>query len=310
MKKYIFAIATILLLGGCQQVLNDFNQSLAQNLNSNKSEDIQIPNAENLDTELKKFEQERVDFFKKFLVAEDESLEAINSKYQNSSNLISNAKREYNNLKAKALKLSKAYPNYDFDFTISGYTNYLQFGMFSTRYNSYVPDELKNYINTDEYISVYNKELGDYLTTKYYQSYLKKSYDSYSDRAMIQKSQVKNSATKEQLEREDAIFQQYMEDKKKANEKKAEQVKQERAKVKGACDKWLEKAKKDVYSLGVGDYVVYMARNEASAPAQIRAVERNTFLLYAYVRGEFYGDKSDFIPEKSLKTAPSRYCYR
>lgn len=128
MKKYIFAIATILLLGGCQQVLNDFNQSLAQNLNSNKSEDIQIPNAENLDTELKKFEQERVDFFKKFLVAEDESLEAINSKYQNSSNLISNAKREYNNLKAKALKLSKAYPNYDFDFTISGYTNYLQFG--------------------------------------------------------------------------------------------------------------------------------------------------------------------------------------
>lgn len=306
MKKYIFAIVTILLFSGCQQALNDFNQSLAQNLNSNKNEEIQIPNSDNLDTELKKFKQERVDFYKKILAVEDESLEAINSKYQNSSNLMTNAKREYNNLKAKASKLSKAYPNYDFDFTIYGYTNYLQFGMFSTRYNSYVPDELKNYINS-EYISIYNKELDDYLTTKHYQLYLKESYDSYSDRVILKKSQERDRIMREEKYKE--LEEQKIEQDK-ANKIIAEQVQKERAKVKVACDKWLEKARKDVYSLGVGDAVVNMTRKEAGGTYQIVAVEKNTFLLFAYIYGEFYGQKSDYIPERALKITPSVYCYK
>ncbi|MFY4788257.1 hypothetical protein ACOTVV_11200 [Aliarcobacter butzleri] len=304
--KYIFAIVTILLFSGCQQAINDFNQSLAQNLNSRTSEEVQIPNYDNLDTELKKFKQERVDFYKKFLVTEDESLETINSKYQDSTNLMVNAKKEYNNLRAKASKLLKTYPNYDFDFTIYGNTNFLQFGMFSTRYNSYIPDELKNYINTDEYITIYNKELGDYLTTKHYQSYLKKSYDSYPDRVMLQKSQERDRVMTEQRNKE---FAQQKIKQDKVNKIKAEQAQSERAKVKVACDNWLKQAKKDVYSLGVGDNIVEIIDGKTGIGYQIIAIEKNTFLVELFGMRS-YVQKSNHIPYNSIKNAPSVYCYK
>lgn len=306
MFKYIFTIVTILLFSGCQQALNDFNQSLTQNLNSNTNEEILIPNKENLDAELKRFKQERIDFYKKFLVAEDESLEAINLKYQNSSSIIVNAKKEYNKLRTKAIKLTKVYPNYEFDFTIYGYTNFLQFGTFSTRYNSYVPDELKNYINTDEYISIYNKELGDYLTIEHYQAYLKKSYDSYSDRMMLKKSLEKDKLMIEQRNKE---FSHQKIEMDKKNKIKYEEVKKERAKVKVACDNWLKQAKKDVYSLGVGDNIVEIIDGKAGIVYQIIAIEKNTFLV-ELLGMRSYVQKINHIPYNSIKNAPSVYCYR
>ena len=92
------------------------------------------------------------------------------------------------------------------------------------------------------------------------------------------------------------------------------QIQKDRDNVKLVCQNWLNKAKQDVYSLGVGEKIVTMKNGKAISPNTINKVEKNTFLVGTYTLWNtyerFYVQKGDCIPYEALKTAPSPYCYK
>lgn len=105
----------------------------------------------------------------------------------------------------------------------------------------------------------------------------------------------------------------YEQEEKERKIKQAEQkskIDSERKKVQNACQTWLKKSQKEVYSLGVGENIVTMYGDKAGIIYQIKSIEKNTFLVWdGFMKKNAYVPKSSFIPFSSLDNAPSKYCY-
>ncbi|AGR77179.1 hypothetical protein A7H1H_0875 [Aliarcobacter butzleri 7h1h] len=300
MKKYILAAITIIFFGGCQQALDELNKSLLQvqqNINSNFSQNtvnfnIKKVSDEELSQRFENYKTIRTKFFKKFLVKIDSTEEDFTIRFNNKEKLVNERNEIYKFLISEIdyfYDYAIKYENFkyiDREFSKTNYNNNIKYGI--TPSGSFGDSDLDS------------KYFGYYMNNGRILGYEIDTIDKYENYLAFAKS----------TQKENAIFQKRLQDNKIVKEKQIQQENKERAKVKSACESWLEKAKKDVYSLGVGDYVVNMARKEAGGTYLIRAIEKNTFLLYAYIYGQFYGQKSDYIPESALKTAPSVYCYK
>ena len=108
------------------------------------------------------------------------------------------------------------------------------------------------------------------------------------------------------------------------NEAKNKMILAERKKVEPACKKWRAEANRKVYSLGIGDTVVYT--NGGSYV--IEAINTNTFTVpnpefKRYVTRQKLGlrdvvvpsqyvylQKKKCIPQAAIQSAPSQYCYQ
>lgn len=53
-----------------------------------------------------------------------------------------------------------------------------------------------------------------------------------------------------------------------------------------------------------------MMDGKAIVVFKIKSVEKNKFLLYNSFHGQFYDDKSKYIPRYAIESAPSEYCYK
>lgn len=346
MLRYISIIFIVLSFTGCQQALDDLNKSLEEarmNLNSNQNNystnqihQQQMPKfyslaeeaaykkqlEENREIESKKeklefnkivdeleqFKKERISFYKKYLVQNYESLDQIDSRYKNSANTMHQAKNEYSIIKSKALKfwnLNKEWnlSRYiDFSLTPSGAPDYpYNFNESSELINK----ELGEYLKSRPF-DLYG-DLEDYLNVEDYQTYLKEQYNSYKSR-MAYKEMYKRW---EEEDKQKSI--KYEQEKKERKIKEAEQkskIDSERKKVQNACQTWLKKSQKEVYSLGVGENIVTMYGGKAGIIYQIKSIEKNTFLVWdGFMKKNAYVPKSSFIPFSSLDNAPSKYCY-
>ncbi len=344
--KYIFLLFIIIYFSGCQKALDDLNKSLEEsrmNLNSNQNTysknqinqqkmpkfnslaeevaykkkleengDIERKKEKlefnNLIDELKQFKEERISFYKKFLVQNYESLDQIDARYKNSANTMNEAKKEYISIKSKALKfwnLNKEWnlSRYiDFSLTPSGSPDYpYNFNESSKLINQ----ELGEYLKSrpfDLYV-----DLEDYLNVKNYQNYLKEQYNSYQSRVEKKEMQKrleeekKQNSIKYEKEKEQRKIKQ-------ANEKAT--IDAERNKVKSACQTWLKKSKEEVNSLGVGDHIVTMYNNKAGIIYKIESVEKNTFLVWDGLMKRYnHFPKTSFIPFSAFDKSPSKYCY-
>lgn len=314
MKKIILFLFIVVGFSGCQQALNDFNKSLAefeQNLNQNiitndsvsksnsLSEDnnykkeynlnetsVDVENLKPLSEEefYNEYDQYYLGWSKmleKYAVKNTESLSSIETKYKNSEKLFQELLRDAKILELKFNNL-QAYR----------YSSYRNSNKFANRYSLSKTTEIETpYVYG---FTAYNTNLEKY------QNYLKTAYSTYNSRQQsiakkIEEKKVENEEKNKLLEQE-------------------KQIQKDRDKVKLVCEKWLKKAKQDVYSLGVGEKIVIMRNGKAVSTIGITKVERNTFLVGTYTLWNtyetFYVQKSDSIPYESLKTAPSPYCYQ
>ncbi|CAM3810003.1 hypothetical protein [Arcobacter cloacae] len=316
MKKIILFLFIVVGFSGCQQALNDFNKSLAefeQNLNSNMSNsnlnqnslfegnnnsNIQREKEElnNLSAKMlseEEFYQEYDQYYKdwenileKYAVKQTEQLSSINNKYNNSDQLFKEKSIDLKKLNSKISSLQ--------DYKYSSYRN-------SSRFLSNYPLSKTKQIEEPYLMYIMGFGIFENTTTpEKYKSYLKGAYETYNDRQVniakkIEEKKVENEEKNKLLEQE-------------------KQIQKDRDKVKLVCEKWLKKAKQDVYSLGVGEKIVIMRNGKAVSTIGITKVERNTFLVGTYTLWNtyetFYVQKSDSIPYESLKTAPSPYCYK
>lgn len=305
MKKYIFALITIFSLSGCQQALNEFHQSLdqaIQNLNAQDSATSFDSLAEEAEYKKQQNEQENkvtsrtlseeefyqeydnlylnnAKFLEKYAVKKTESLDSIDTKFKNRTQLF---KEKVEDSKKIDMKFSELQ-----DYKYSKYRNSQKFQQKYHLSKSNKMEEpyiinLTDFGKIGMHTAFFNtKSLEDYT------NYLKQAYENYDARQA-------NIEKKEKQKIENKVI--------------AKKVQLERDKVKTACDNWLSKSKKAVYSLGVGDRIVDMSSGKAGMIFIIRAVEKNTFLVKLYDM-ESYVQKSNYVPYNSISNAPSKYCY-
>ncbi|WP_419677395.1 hypothetical protein ACN2EN_05775 [Aliarcobacter lanthieri] len=262
--------------------------------------------------EVNQYYQDRIDFFKSFLVKENESKESIDKKYQNSEKIVNEIKQNYAKLVEKADKynIGERYNDRNSPRNRELYE----------ALNDYLID-LPSYKFMYNYQSnfIYNLNI-DVFTTSYYQEYLKNQYATFDDRDKKRKEEelrlIENEKSK-------IKYQKLAEEqKKKAEEEKIQKqieienknkkIELERKKVQKVCADWLEKSHKEVYSLGVGELILSVRNGQIGKEFQIYNVEKNTFLVGnpSTSRDNFYIYKSDSIPYNSIKNAPSEYCYK
>lgn len=274
-----------------------------------QNEEIENQNKANegLDSILDEFRNERINFFKKFLVGNEDSLESIDEKYKNSAQIMTETNKEYIRLRNKAVELTNKYKNNKnlFDFSVIAYTPvFIQFRMFTNN----LPSGLLNKYFQYNGFNPNSIDIHQKFNQKDYQIYLKKAYEDYDFRVTLPKQgQERIESFKVEIAKNIEEKQQKLDQ---DNKVRLEKANMERAKVKKDCDKWLEKSKQEVYSLGVGEYVVKMSNGQAVATYQIKSVQKNTFLLNDYILGEFYDQISSYIPRTSIDSAPSVYCYK
>ena len=317
MKKVILCLFIAIGFSGCQQSLNDFNKSLAQfdqnlnsnirNSNANQSSLFEKNSNSNIQKEkeelnnlvsTKTFSEEEfyqeydqyyidwVNILEKYAVKKTEQISSINNKYKNSDQLF----------KEKSIDLKKSQLKSSFlqDYKYSSYRN-------SNKFLSKYPLSKTKQIEEPYLMFIMGFGIFENTTTlEKYKSYLTGAYETYDDRQVniakkIEEKKVENEEKIKLLEEE-------------------KQIKKDRDNVKFVCEKWLKKAKQDVYSLGVGEKIVTMKNGKAISPNTINKVEKNTFLVGTYTLWNtyerFYVQKGDCIPYEALKTAPSPYCYQ
>lgn len=300
MKKYIFALITIFSLSGCQQALNEFNENLTKNLNSNfninnSSLNIKKVSDEELKERLENYKTVRNNFYKRYLLKLDANEEDFNTKFNNRKELV----EEQNKIHEFLITEIKYFDSYSLKYKDS---TSLIFGKREF--------DINYYKNPYEYSTTPQGSIGDYeLDSKYFRGYKDNYKDIYAyDINTIEKYEKYLKSSKS-AQNENIRNKKWLEDRKIAQEKEWENIANERKKVRKVCDTWLKKAHQDVYLLGVGDKVSKIVNKSSAGTFTIKKVEKNTFLLYNYIFGEFYDQKSNYIPYSSKSKAPSRYCY-
>lgn len=299
MKKFILFI--FIILG--QQILNandnytvsnskpEFN-SLAEEAAYKRQQEAKVSS---LNEEKKTFSEEEfykeydeyylswANLLEKYAVKKTEPLSSIDMKYKDREQLFQAKLKDLEKLKLKAIALQD-----------SKYNSYRDSNKFKTKY------ALSEITKIEEPYIMYIMGFGTFESTttiEQYKSYLRNAYETYEDRqASIYKK---------------------IEDEKKDNERKTklyEQEKLERDKFRSACQSWLNKARQDVLSLGVGEEVVTIKNEKAVSRYTINKVEKNTFLVGTYTLlntyEKYYVQKTDCIPFKAIQIAPSPYCYK
>ncbi|OCL81985.1 MULTISPECIES: hypothetical protein [Arcobacteraceae] len=218
-------------------------------------------------------------FFDKYALKKSDSLKTIDEKYKNREKLYEELQEDGKIIKDMREKLildSKYY-----SYTTTGIYKKKE-KEFSSKYIS------KEYIDYLSEFGSFSFENNIIYSLPRYELYIKACYSSYESR---QSELIKQKEKIEKQKREE------------------EKEKKDRAKVKKSCDKWLANAKKEVNKLGIGDNVVKMKDGKATVVFTIKSVEKNKFLLYNSFYGQFYDDKSNYIPRYAIDSAPSAYCY-
>lgn len=271
----------------------------------NEEKEKQNKETDELNSTLANFRDERINFFKGFLVVNEDSLETIDEKYQSSALIMKETNKEYIRLRNKAIELTNKYKNNKnlFDFKVIVYSpKMIQFQMFSKN----KPSELNKYFEYNGF-NPNSIDINQRFNQKDYHIYLKKAYEEYEIRVTLPKQ------SQERIELfQDEISKNFEDRKQKLaqeNKVRLEKENNERTKVKKDCDKWLANAKKEVNNLGIGDNVVKIKDGKATVVFTIKSVEKNKFLLYNSFYGQFYDDKSNYIPRYAIDSAPSAYCY-
>ncbi|OCL86158.1 hypothetical protein [Arcobacter porcinus] len=218
-------------------------------------------------------------FFDKYALKKSDSLKTIDEKYKNREKLYEELQEDGKIIKDMREKLILDSKYYSYT-TTSIYKKKEK--EFSSKYIS------KEYIDYLSEFGSFSFENNIIYSLPRYELYIKACYSSYESR---QSELIKQKEKIEKQKREE------------------EKEKKDRAKVKKSCDKWLANAKKEVNKLGIGDNVVKMKDGKATVVFTIKSVEKNKFLLYNSFYGQFYDDKSNYIPRYAIDSAPSVYCY-
>lgn len=270
--------------------------------------------------QLEQFRIKRANYFKKYLVKNTDSLASIDEKYKNREKIILEKQTDLKSLKLEMVKfyqLNIKYPNMklsqNFDFRISKKVNsygrefesQLEYRTDIDNINIndenlifYIGEDIeinKSYVTSTEthedFYDPYYKSINglNISTVGEYEHYLKDSYKAYNKR-------IKRISEKEQTKIKQA-------------EQKSK-IDLERKKVQNACQTWLKKSQKEVYSLGIGENIVSMSSGKAGFVYAIKDIEKNTFLVWdGIMKRNAYVPKANFIPYSSLDNAPSKYCY-
>ena len=171
------------------------------------------------------------------------------------------------------------------------------------------PSELRQR-NSNQYVEWSSFIFGYSIEDYNYEAYLREAYETYDARKQHAKQEEDRKKQYAKVEAE--------------NEAKNKMILAERKKVEPACKKWRAEANRKVYSLGIGDTVVYT--NGGSYV--IEAINTNTFTVpnpefKRYVTRQKLGlrdvvvpsqyvylQKEKCIPQAAIQSAPSQYCYQ
>lgn len=307
MKKFIVSlfitlgfITNLLAENEIMPKFNSLAEEAAYKKQQVKAQPLEISNEE-FQKKREEYNNNNAKFYEKYAVEKLESLESIDEKYKNREKLFSELEKDNKLLQMEfdaVINMEhKKYPSFTYDYP------------FIQKFQIERDDAFEKIKKTYEYDSEWfvgpdRKRLNlDFVTgtfdLKYYEQYLRNAYETYSLRQ------------DEYIKKNELYAKQKIESEKRKKEKleRIKNIKEERIRVQDDCQKWLEKAHKEVYSLGVGERITIIKDGKTQGSYPIKAVEENTFLIGLFNQ-TLYVQKADYIPYGALEKAPSPYCYQ
>ena len=255
------------------------------------SSDLEQNFKKNIIPKIEQIESMRFQFYKKYYVRDNDTLDSIDSKFKNRIQLFQEKQKDLKAHDTEVNNLQQIFDkNYNDPKAKVFYINMLQeqkikfpiiIATDTHKYDAYFLDNSGN-----KYVGYYDSHIN--YDAESYGDYLKDAYTGYEQRQQeIQQVQANNT---KQIQR--------------AKEAKAQQAQweKENKKVRGICNAWIAKAHKQVYSLGVGDRIRHNGTNYT-----IQEVNANTFVGYHMILKQMYLKKSECLPEV-MPAAPSQYC--
>ncbi|MDD2357790.1 MAG: hypothetical protein PHX13_07755 [Thiovulaceae bacterium] len=256
-----------------------------------KTLDLEQNFKQNIIPKIEQIESLRFQFYKKYYVRDNDTLDSIDSKFKNRIQLFQEMQQDINVHDTEVKNLQKIFDNNQHDPEAKVY-----YANMLTAQKMTFPDTLMDGLLRSPLSSVKDNSGNNYLwydaypnfSTESYVRYLKDAYSGYDNRQKEKENNLKAAQAQAKAQK-DAQAQQAL-------------WLKENKKVRGICNAWIAKAHKMVYSLGVGDRIT-----QHGVHLVIQRSNANTFLVNKFIIGPVYIQKRECLPDPMLP-APSQYC--